>query len=182
MQPDRTAQSNADTWRHIGRSSRSAVRHSSQNGIHFDAQPQILGKTYWRAFSHAGATYGFAMPGQFYRSEDGFTNFETGPKLFGPDMRHAAPLLRGDTLHVFWSRVGDAPERILLSTIDVSGPWEGWFESAPAEVLRPERLENQSPRNRTIPRASIGSGGPIRPIAYGGTAPHREDSLLFVRA
>ncbi len=111
----------------------------SADGIHFKAQPQVLGRTYMRAFRHGGMTYVLAMPGQIYRSADGFTNFEEGPLLFEPDMRHSAVLLRGDTLWVFWTRVGEAPERILLSSIDVSGDWMGWTESEPVEVLRPER-------------------------------------------
>ncbi len=40
-------------------------------------------------------------------------------------------------LHVFWSRVGDAPERILRSTIRLDADWTEWSESAPVEVLRP---------------------------------------------
>jgi len=35
--------------------------------------------------------------------------------------------------------VGQAPEAILLSTIDVSGDWAKWSETKPVEVLRPER-------------------------------------------
>jgi hypothetical protein len=54
-------------------------------------------------------------------------------------MRHAAVLKRGDTLLVFWTQVGDVPERILLSRIDLSGDWQQWRDSAPVEVLRPER-------------------------------------------
>jgi hypothetical protein len=53
-------------------------------------------------------------------------------------MRHAGLLLRGDQLYVFWSQVGDTPERILLSTIDLRPDWMAWQASAPIEVLRPE--------------------------------------------
>ena len=112
---------------------------TSTDGIHFDAQPQPLGRTYMRIFRHGGLTYSLAMPGQFYRSADGFTNFEQGPLLFNPDMRHSALLLRGETLWVFWTQVGEVPERILLSSIDLSGDWMSWSETDPVEVLRPER-------------------------------------------
>jgi hypothetical protein len=112
---------------------------TSPDGIRFEARPEVLGRTYLRAFAYAGMTYALAMPGQFYRSGDGLSDFERGPRLFEDDMRHCALLVRGDTLHVFWTRVGDAPERILLSTIDLAGPWESWQESAAVEVLRPER-------------------------------------------
>ena len=112
---------------------------TSADGIRFEAQPQSLGRTYMRIFHYGGLTYSLAMPGQFYRSADGFTNFEEGPLLFNPDMRHSAVLLRGDTLWVFWTQVGEVPERILLSSIDLSGDWMNWRETEPVEVLRPER-------------------------------------------
>ena len=112
---------------------------TSTDGIRFEARPEVLGRTYLRAFGHDGMTYAMAMPGQFYRSADGFTAFEEGPLLFNPDMRHAALLPRGDTLYVFWTQVGQVPERILLSTIDISGDWTTWRESEAVEVLRPER-------------------------------------------
>ena len=60
--------------------------------------------------------------------------------LFNPNMRHSAVLQRGNELLVFWTQVGEAPERILCSRIDISGDWHGWNESAPVDVLRPERL------------------------------------------
>ena len=111
----------------------------SRNGIDFKARPEILGRTYLRAFLHDGVTYGIAMPGQVYRSEDGLSSFEEGPLLFNPDMRHCALLKRGSLLYVFWTQVGHAPERVLLSTIDLSAPWTEWKETGAEEVLRPER-------------------------------------------
>jgi hypothetical protein len=110
----------------------------SQNGIDFTAKPEILGRTYFRAFHRPDAVYAMAMPGQFYRSRDGYTGFEEGPRIFNPTMRHAALLQRGDTLYVFWTQVGDAPESILLSTIDLSQDWTEWREAKPIIVLRPE--------------------------------------------
>jgi hypothetical protein len=121
----------------VGRqATRAALSH---DGIHFDAQPQLLGRTYMRAFGHDSHTYALAMPGQFYRSKDGLSGFEEGPLLFNRDMRHAALLKRGNTLYIFWTQVGHSPERILLSTIDASGDWTAWFTSEPIELLRPER-------------------------------------------
>jgi hypothetical protein len=112
----------------------------SEDGIRFRAREEILGRTYMRVFEKDGMTYALAMPGVLYRSADGLTGFEEGPTLFNPQMRHSAVLLRGDELFVFWTQVGDVPERILLSRIDVRGPWESWQEMGePVEVLRPER-------------------------------------------
>lgn len=112
---------------------------TSANGIDFAARPEVLGRSYFRVFQHEGMTYGLAMPGQLYRSRDGLTGFEPGPVLFNPNMRHAAVLRRGDDLLVFWTQVGDVPEQILLSRIDLAGDWSRWTDGAPVPVLRPER-------------------------------------------
>lgn len=112
---------------------------TSKDGINFEALPEILGRNYMRVFHHEGRTYAMAMPGRFYRSDDGLTSFEEGPLLFNRNMRHAALLKRQQRLFVFWSQVGDAPERILLSTLDISKDWSEWTESEAIEVLRPER-------------------------------------------
>lgn len=112
---------------------------TSSDGLMFKARSEILGRSYMRAFDHEDWTYVLAMPGQFYRSKDGLSGFEEGPKLFTRDMRHSAVLKRGEILHVFWSRVGDAPESILHSTIDLLGDWMGWKEEGEAVVLKPER-------------------------------------------
>lgn len=111
----------------------------SRNGIDFAARPEILGPSYMRIFRHDGMVYALAMPGRFFRSSDGLRGFEPGPVLFNPNMRHSAVLKRGEELLVFWTQVGEAPERILCSRIDISGDWRGWTEGPPAEVMRPER-------------------------------------------
>ena len=112
---------------------------TSTNGIDFEALPEVLGRTYMRVFSHDDDTYAMSMPGQFYRSRKPLGDFEEGPLLFNRNMRHAAMLVRGHTLFVFWTQVGHVPERVLLSTIDLSGDWMSWSESPSVELLRPER-------------------------------------------
>lgn len=113
---------------------------TSTDGIHFTSGQEILGRTYWRTFPHDGQTYALAMPGEFYRSANPLGGFEKGPTLFNPNMRHSAVFQRGRTLYVVWTEVNaDPPERLLLSTIDMSGAWDTWTESAPVEILRPEK-------------------------------------------
>ena len=111
----------------------------SSDGIRFTAAPELLGKSYMRVFQHGDSTYALAMPGQFYRHETATGEFQPGPLLFNKDMRHSAVLVRGDSLLVFWTQVGDAPERILLSRIDLAEPWMSWQATEGLEVLRPER-------------------------------------------
>jgi hypothetical protein len=142
---------------------------TSRDGIDFQALPEKLGRTYLRTFRRDGITYGIAMPGQVYRSQDGLSNFEKGPLLFNPDMRHCALLPRGDTLHVFWTQVGDAPESILHSEIDLSKPWTEWKETPGEVVLRPERTWE-------------GANQPVEPsmrsVAYGPVNQLRDPAIL----
>jgi hypothetical protein len=110
----------------------------SHDGIHFEALPELLGRPYFRVFQPDGWWYGLAMPGVLYRSADGLSGFERGPRLFDHTMRHSALLVRGDELLVFWSRAGDNPERILCTPVSLRGDWHDWRAGAVAEVLAPE--------------------------------------------
>jgi len=109
----------------------------SGDGLHFEARDELLGRPYFRVFAHDGWWYALAMPGILYRSADGLGGFERGPRLFDRSMRHSALLRRGDVLLVFWSRVGDCPERILCSPIALEGDWTTWRAGPPLEVLEP---------------------------------------------
>ena len=111
---------------------------TSRDGIHFHLHEEILGESYWRGFRWRDHSYGLVMPGTFYRSADPLTGYERGPTLFPPTMRHAAVQLVGDTLHIFWTNVGDTPERILMSTVNLTDDWFAWTASAPKLVLAPE--------------------------------------------
>lgn len=110
----------------------------SRDGIHFQGKREVVGRPYFRVINHGGYYYAMSMPGYMYRSRDGISNFEAGPRLFTNDMRHSALLIRDGLLYVFYSRRGDAPERLLLSSIDMAGDWLNWQASHPVEVLRPE--------------------------------------------
>ncbi len=111
----------------------------SVDGIAFETRNEMLGNPYMRVLRIGDWHYAIAMPGEFYRSRDGLTAFEPGPRLFTDGMRHAALLRQGNRLLVFYSRIGDRPERILVSEIELSGNWENWQASPPSTVLSPER-------------------------------------------
>ena len=110
----------------------------SRDGLNFEGAPEVLGRPYFRVIEHGDYHYALSMPGFMYRSKDGLSGFQEGPRFFNDNMRHNALLIRDNTLHVFWTQAGHAPERIFLSTIDMTGDWMQWFESEPVEVLRPE--------------------------------------------
>ena len=115
----------------------------SRDGIHFTTQMEILGKAYWRVFRHQDRHYALAKPGLLFRSPRGelWRNFEQGPQIFPvgeTTVRHLAVHREGELLHVFYSRIGDCPERILYSRIRLSGDWRSWTPSPPETVLEPE--------------------------------------------
>jgi len=110
----------------------------SEDGLHFTAHPALLGRPYFRVFQWGSYHYALAMPGVFYRSRDGLTNFEEGPTLFTRNMRHTALKVDGQTLSVFYTNAGDCPERILLATIDLTPDWMTWVASEPIVLLEPE--------------------------------------------
>ncbi len=112
---------------------------TSKDGISFEGRPEVLGRPYFRVVKHQDYFYALAMPGYLYRSRDGIGDFEAGPRFFNDDMRHSALLVRENTLYVFWTQAGHAPERIFVSAIDLQGDWSTWHESEPTELLRPER-------------------------------------------
>ena len=110
----------------------------STDGIIFGGKEEDLGRPYFRVIEHGNYYYAMAMPGYLYRSRDGLSSFEPGPNFFTSDMRHSALLIRNNLLYVFFTRRGDAPERIFLSTIDLAGDWMNWTASGPVEIVRPE--------------------------------------------
>ena len=110
----------------------------STDGIRFEGRADELGPHYFRVIEHDNYFYAMSMPGSLHRSADGLSKFESGPQFFNADMRHSALLIRDDRLYVFFSQAGEQPERILLSTIDLTDDWRQWTATDPIEVLRPE--------------------------------------------
>lgn len=121
----------------------------SGDGLDFTARAEPLGRFYFRVFEYEGTHYALgkenrgedqAESGQrVYRSGDGLTEFERGPILFEDGSRHTAVRRRDHVLDVFYSRIGDAPERILHATVTLEPNWTDWEASEPETLLQPER-------------------------------------------
>lgn len=123
----------------------------SSDGIHFDAGTEILGRSYFRVFQWNDWYYAIDVAGIINRSrypdygweERGERLFKPQPDLDGdgtdlPRIRHNAVFIEGETLFVFYTMKAEAPERIYLSTLQLSDDWNDWQCSPPQEVLRPE--------------------------------------------
>lgn len=119
---------------------------TSSDGLSFHAYPDVIGPWYLRTFKYENAWFAIAKRidapggGVLLQSSDGIQSFEQGPNIL-PNQRHVAVLRRGDTLLIFFSRGGDCPERILLSTMSLSGNWKKWEPTEPIEIIRPEKEE-----------------------------------------
>ncbi len=111
----------------------------SSDGINFTVQPNNIGAPYIRIFRHQEWFYALAMPAQLSRSNDGMANFATGPQLTNESIRHHALLKHQQQWFVFWSRVGDSPERILGSKLVTDGDWMEWRFYETFEVHQAER-------------------------------------------
>lgn len=140
---------------------------TSKDGVHFAAQSTALGPYYFRVFRWGGSYYAIARAGVFLRSRDGESAFEEGPSLFEQDpryvLRHAAVDLRGDTLSVYYSRIGDCPERILVSQIPLTSDWTTWRASNPEDVLRPD-TEYEGGKLPLKPSATSLAPGSVREL------------------
>jgi hypothetical protein len=124
----------------------------SKDGLTFKLLPEVIGgppgnydhSWYLRVWKWNGYYYAMARGGKpLYRSADGIifekaprSPFEHDPEFDG--IRHIAVLLDGDVLKVFYSRIGDTPEHIRMSTIQLTSNWEHWKATTPVSVIFPE--------------------------------------------
>lgn len=124
-----------------GQFTQSAV---SSDGVRFTGQPAITKESYLRVFQRDGALYGMSRLGVLIRAPNPAASFEVGPNAFRDTIygsnrvRHVALVPRGNRLHVFFTAIGDAPERMLMSTIDMTKPWGEWKVGALVDVMQPE--------------------------------------------
>lgn len=114
---------------------------TSKDGLTFTpVENTLLGPFYFRVFRHKDWYYAIAKGdtgGLLLRSKDGVSPFEQVSQIL-PRMRHAAVKVDGDALYIFYSRIGDAPERILMSVLSMQGDPGTWTPSPPYEVLEPK--------------------------------------------
>jgi len=120
-----------------------SMRATSRDGLNFVSEDNKLGDFYFRVFKWNDYHYAIARLGLLYRSKDGVKNFEKGPNPFEKlnfqgQFRHSAVLVKDNILYVFYSRIGDLPEIILLSKIPLTADWDTWSPSEPITVLIPE--------------------------------------------
>jgi len=123
----------------------------SHDGLSF--KPEVdypLAPFYLRVFAYQDSIFGITKGGNLWRSPDGIRPFEKGGNIFSPGLakdlwhnfpgaaRHFGLCLKGDYLEVFFSRIGDAPERILRSVVELKrNDWFEWQCGEISEIIRP---------------------------------------------
>lgn len=136
----------------------------SRDGLHFEPQPDVLGPAYFRVFRWDGWWYAWSMPGVFARSRDGLTSFDADPTIphggdwhlaepaqyparttavrehlrFPTRARHAAVHIDEGVLTVLFSLVGDDPEHLVATAIELHQDWTEWSTGEITDVLFPE--------------------------------------------
>jgi CubicO group peptidase (beta-lactamase class C family) len=129
----------------LGHSSTVAI---SNDGLHFEARPGRIAGAYLRVVRHGGGFLAIDDRGSLLRSPDGLARFEPVSQAVArvaadparkASFRHGGLLLDGDVLRVFFTRIGDAPEQILLTQVNLSGDATTWQATPPLAVLEPQR-------------------------------------------
>lgn len=136
----------------------------SFDGLAFRSENQPKGPPYLRAFELGRAWWAIAKvrggPGGMLLRADGPEGpFEEGP-VFLEGMRHGAVLPVGERVEIVFSRIGDAPERLLRVTIDPQEMWNRPVEPQPIELLKPE-LEYEGGH---LPVSNSQVGEEVKPV------------------
>lgn len=111
--------------------------------------------TYLRVFDRGAVRHAIAVGGAVLRDKGDGMFAATGAVL-DPLMRHAAILPWNGRLLIAWTRVGDAPERILAGWLDPRRPVTEWRIEDEAPLLSPETAWEGagSPLRRSRPGAA----------------------------
>ncbi len=123
-----------------GNSYQSSRIAESSDGVNFKVLEEGVFSTYLRGFNYRDHHYVLGMPGVIYRSNRPDGGFQPRDRiLFEPAMRHAGVWVEHNSLNVLWSRVGDAPEQLLYSVVNLSAPdWNDWIASEGTPILQAE--------------------------------------------
>lgn len=142
---------------------------TSGNGVNFDVSPSLARTFYFRAFGYRGAWYGVSKGGRLFRSSDGLSTFTPGPDLFpkipgncenydaAGSIRHVSIEVFENHAEIYYTRIGDAPEIILKSRLELNGNWRDWRAGPPQEVMRSEQEWE-------------GANLPVKPSVFGKTS------------
>ncbi len=159
----------------------------SGDGLSFTCERVCLGPSYMRVWKWQEVWYGFGGGGgrNVWRTDDFRKSFAPGKVLeidnegytppsmiqeskADPDtltyrMRHVAVDLDGDNLHIYFSNVGDHPERIKRTTVNLTEDWTAWHGTTSVEVLKTE-TDYEGVNEPDKPSSGGGSHEPVHQV------------------
>lgn len=137
------------------------VAHST-DGLNFEGTGKILSRNWFRRFDWEGKFYAVATPGKtkLLVSDQPDGPFEEIMPLLR--RRHTGIIVKDHYALIFYSRRGDKPERILVSTMDLRPDPEDWSVSEPVEVMRPE--EDYEGANQPVRESEVGSATNVHEV------------------
>jgi hypothetical protein len=141
----------------------------SKDGVNFIKETdKPLAPFYMRVFQWREHIYGMTKGGNLWRSKSGIEPFEPGPNPFDirlsdeiwhnddGSIRHVALSRTNDTIYIFYTCIGDSPERIYCSIMNISDPnWFNWKAQNKSEVMRP--IEYYEGANLVLKKSSAGA-------------------------
>jgi len=125
--------------RYPGQEHQTTCLATSKDGLAFDWRDEPLGRAYWRVFRHGGWFHAVEMSGRVRRARELCGPYAEGATLVTGRWRHCAVHVAADTLHVFLSTKGDAPEHIQHATVDLARDEAEWSLGPRSSLLLPER-------------------------------------------
>ena len=140
---------------------------TSKDGIDFKSENENLGLFYFRVFKWNNRTFSIAKNKNASGISYEFINNKWVEQKtnFIPNMRHAAVLVENNKVYVFYSIVGEAPESIYCSQVDIDNNWE---LSNTEIILKPTYNYE-------------GSDIPLKPSSFGsGIGNELRDPCIFV--
>ena len=116
-----------------------SYRAVSPDGLAWQVTGPPVDQAYLRAFTWDGCQFAVGHGGQALAWTKDAPEF--GPYLLGPCVRHCGIRVQGAALHIFYTRIGDAPERVMHRSFHLADRLENWRPLAgqEADILRPER-------------------------------------------
>ncbi|MEM7213518.1 MAG: hypothetical protein AAF479_16825, partial [Pseudomonadota bacterium] len=113
-----------------------SYRAESTDALRWKITGSEIPETYMRLFTWHGDTYAMARCSRLMRLEP--EGWQLGQVAIAPEVRHVAVLVHDDLLHVLFTRIGDSPERLLHTRIDLRDDWLSWQADDAVSVLCPE--------------------------------------------
>jgi hypothetical protein len=122
----------------------------SNNGLNFKViNDKPLAPFYLRVFKYNNFFYGVSKGGNLWKSNDLINEFEPCQNLFDLSksndllhnydgaIRHVGLFVENNTLYIFYSKIGDKPERIYYSRLILEVNDKNWKFTFETELLRP---------------------------------------------